>query len=254
MTTQDNLFNQSAQETPAQGDAPNQPNTPSDPNASLLGMITNPDGTQKYADVPTALQALQHSQTHIKDLTQDTKAKEQEMEQLKAEVARLREATKSIDEITANKQAQQETQVTPQNSGTVDIDAVVSQKIEQMKQADAQTANINLVDSTLREMYGDKAGEVLKAKAAEIGMSVQQLGQLAAQSPKAALAYFPSGSGAPAAPSTSSVNIPMGAPNKEPQKLQPPEHSLLRGATAKDQTEWFKKSKALTNARLGVQE
>ena len=66
-----------------------------------------------------------------------------------------------------------------------DIVSLVDKRIGEAAQNKIVQDNILLVDKKIKGIYGDKAGAFIDEKAAELGLSKEALGELAAQSPKA---------------------------------------------------------------------
>lgn len=204
-----------------------------------LKMIKNESGEQKYDSVPKALDALAHSQTFIGQLKDETASKDAEINALKEELAK-REAVGDVVEKLTAQQAQPE--VTPQVSGLDEqqVADIFNNLSAQQQAAQIASSNEKSVSDALFSKFGDKTSEVVAGKAAELGMSVDALKQLSQSSPQAALQLFQVQSVAPAPKATTgSVNIPPS--NVQEDTLQPPEKSLLRGASTKDQIDYLHK-------------
>lgn len=142
---------------------------------------------KKYSSVTEADKAFGHLNQHVETL-------EQENARLREEAARA----KSIDEVLEAMKHQKETStVQGNNSPTSEgnhqglsedaISEVVKKQIEGYKQLEIAEQNAKKVRDSLVEKYGEKAAEVYKQKADELGVD---LDQLAYTSPKAVLAYF----------------------------------------------------------------
>lgn len=206
-----------------------------------LKMIKNEEGSQKYDTVPKALDALAHSQAYIPQLKTENDTLKMELEKMKEELASRQAVSEVVDKITA----QQDTQGTPPQVSGLDEQKVqeLFQQFNAQQQVQAvATSNQNMVDQALVSKFGDKAQEVVGAKAQELGMTVEGIVELAKTSPQAALQLFQVSGPQSAPPTIGSVNIPPTAPQEE--GLQPPEKSLLRGASTKDQVEYLKKIRA----------
>ena len=96
---------------------------------------------------------------------------------------------------------------------------MIENKLTANKARDFAQGNVLQVQETLIAKFGDKVGEVLESKATELGLSKEEIGRLAGQSPKAVLAMFGvSGSDAPKqstqAPSSGSVNTTDFSPRR----------------------------------------
>lgn len=155
----------------------------------------NTDGDQtvyigegkKYSSVTDADNAFGHLNQHVDTL-------EKENADLRAQA----EKAKGIDEVLeAMKHQSQDFSVQGNNSQTsesnhqgLDEDAiakVVENRLTEMKQSEVSEANGKQVIDALTEKYGDKAADMYKSKAQELGVNLDDLSRV---SPKAVLAYF----------------------------------------------------------------
>ncbi len=149
-----------------------------------LTSITDDKGEQKYKDVMTALEALKHTQQHVKTLEEEN----QQFRQAKTQQETLDTALQNIS-------AKKEPETT--KSEAIDAEQLKGMTLETLReyeQGKAQEANKQTVSDALVKQYGDmnKAKQAYEEKATELGISVETLVELAGQSPKAALAYFSS--------------------------------------------------------------
>lgn len=138
---------------------------------------------KKYASVEEALKALPHAQKHISTIEEENK--------------RLREKAEggqSAEEVlrTVQELLKAEKQATPALAGMDEssVAAILDRKLAQKALEDTAKANVSAVTTALRAKFGDKAEEMYKAKAAELGVSVSFLNDVAKASPKAALEMF----------------------------------------------------------------
>lgn len=272
MTDQSSVFEEQNSQTPAptgqegqqqQQQAPSQePQQPAQqPTASSdtvfadqLASIKNDRGEPKYKDLPTALQALQHSQEYIPQLKQENETLKSEVERLKAELGQRESLEETVSRLTAKGESNQPTPQELQGLTPEQVEELLEQRLSEREQRQLAQSNASQVEQAILKKYGDKARDVVQNKAQEYGMSLSELQQWASKNPKAVLALFdvkPTPQGNSQTPS-SSVNIPPIRPN-DPEDLAPPEKSLLRGATMKEQMEYMRKVREHTNRRLGIQ-
>lgn len=237
MTDQSSVFSEQAAATqpPAEQQQQAQPNAYED----LLKSIKNDQGLPKYATLEDALKALQHSQAYIPEAKSQLTQQQEEIAKLRQEL----EQRNSLEEVvsrlaTQNQPAPKVDQ--PAGSG-LDESAVmklVQQQLEHNKALTSAAANQQQVEAALRAKYGEKAGEVVKQRAGELGLTPQALGELSSKSPQAVLALFNTQVPTGPKPTTSSVNIhsthQQGAP-----ALERPTKSLLSGASTKDQVAYM---------------
>lgn len=184
---------------------------------TLLASITNPEGEQKYADVPTALKSVAHSEETISSLRA-------ELESLKQEVAKSR----SVDEVAEQLRSQKAGKEKPSQSLSVDdIDSYLESKLKEREDAAqrqqreaSEKANLDSVVNQLKKSFGDKAADMFESVAKDLDMSAKELVELAKSKPKAVLKQFSvSGkavsNGAPTSTANTS-NLNKGLPELKP--------------------------------------
>ncbi len=206
---------------PAGGDATPQPGQSIQPFADLLGSIKNERGEPKYKDVQTALEALRHSQEYIPTLKQEKEATDAKLAALAAEVERLKNIEQSISQLTQPQQAAQQ----PPAAGVTEeaVANLVNQTLTQREQAAKKAANVNSVVTALTQKLGGEADKEFYKKAEELGMTAEQMNNLAAQSPTAVLKLF--GLEGTKSQSTPSGNQQQSSVNTA--GLQPQQHSYV---------------------------
>ena len=234
MTDQSNVFE--PQSTPTPVTTGNQ--APLDTNVltDQLASIKNPDGTPKYSDMAKALEGLANSQTYIPELKTQLETQNATIATLKEQLAKTDAIEDVVSRLTQAQQTQ-DTVVTTQNP-TLDENAVsdlVHKALDAKSIKDSQASNEALVNNALNQAYGDKANEVVEAKAAELGTTVQGIQELSRTNPKMVLAAFNTQVTPSIQPTTGSVNIPP--TNLPDTEIIMPEHSVLSGigATSKNQ-------------------
>lgn len=225
--------------------------TNSDVFADQLKSITNGNGEQKYKDVQTALDALKHSQDFIPQLQSDVEAYKSKVLELEAQL----KASKSVEEqlesfSQANTQGTPEEATPPSNVSESDIEALLERKLAERSAQSVQSQNVQLVNDTLVEKFGDRAGEVVASKAKELGLTLEDMKSYASKNPKLILSQFEVSATASTSTPTSSVNIKTDV--TPVSTLEKPDKSLLRGATQKEQAEFMRKIKEDVYARLNV--
>lgn len=189
MTDSNSLF-QAKQETPAgteqQGGSPNTPQT----NAldTLLGAIKNPQGEQKYRSVEEALVGLAHAQTYIPEVKNELRTAQAQLAELQKQAEKVNTLEQTILELTQRGKEKD----TPQSSISEEsIAGIVASQMQALKQKDVAVTNAEIVRGAIINQFGtEKAAEVFNAKAAELGMTPEDLTAIAIKSPKAALAMI----------------------------------------------------------------
>ena len=231
----DTVFAQETELTQTPAAAPSTPEvktevTPvaAEPYADLLSQITREDGTQKYANVPDVIKAVQASQSHIAKL-------EAEAAETKAELTKRMSAEEVLEKLKANTNTQEATpsegldisQITELVEGMV-TNTLSSTEIEKVSKA-----NVNSVIGAMTTKFGttEQAEKHFIETAEANGMSVEEFNILSAKSPQAVLKLAGVDAPTPSTPgpSTGSINTEALQPNVNTTSLKVPQ-----GASAKD--------------------
>lgn len=157
----------------------NQQQEEDNPTAQIPEELANLVGEgKKYKTVEDALKSVPHSQEHINRL-------ENELSELREDLNKRLNSEETLKQI-LEKQQGSEGQETPSDPVTPDaIKDLVKSTYEELTQEEKQKQNIQTVESALESKWGDKTVETLKAKANELGVSVQFMRDTAAHSPTA---------------------------------------------------------------------
>lgn len=211
--------------------------TPPTPTPSTLEdrlkNIKNENGEPKYKSLEDALVALEHSQKYIPELKSQLTGTQAQLEEMKAQMAKFNNIEETVQRLLAQQQNQRAT--TPEASG-LDEQAViklVQESLKQSEQIKQLTANQQKVNDALVSKYGEKAAEVLEAKAAELHTTKQALGELAKQNPDLVLALFNPPANKEPNPTVTGRRTPD--PKPIVPELEKPTKSLLSGVSAKEQ-------------------
>lgn len=203
--------------------------------SEFLQAITNPEGKQKYRTVADALIGAAKAQEHI--------------QRIEAENAELRTVAKKVDTM---EQLLQRLEVGKGADSTPipkveDQEKLVLSVLEKQKAVEREQANREAVLSSLKEKFGDKVNDVLTSKANDLGLSVAELGALAARSPKAVLGYFDT------KPVSPSVQGTVNTQALQPQagEVKAP-NNIMWGASTREVTDFFRQVKAEVNKELGL--
>lgn len=180
---------------------------------------------KKYATVEDALKSVPHAQTHIARL-------EQEMQSLRERAAQAKAIDDVYEALTLRQQDEQQVTASAPIVDERFIDAVLERKLEEQKRSEEKRANMSKVRETLTTKFGEKAAEVFKKKAEELGINEGFLTDLAAKSPVAALELFGANTKEKVASS-----VPSGSINPQAfvQNQQPaPQKAVMAGASTSD--------------------
>lgn len=206
--------------------------------------IKGKDGQPKYDTVEKALDALTHAQTHIERLETENSQNRAEQEALRVRAAQADALEQVIERLQPNNRTQEQPK-TPAATGLSEQATIeaLEQIISKRDQAKVMQDNLTAVQSTLIKKFGTEEGArtAVATKAAELGITTQELAALASKSPKAVLTYFGE-TQISVQPVTPSQTAPLSTPNTD-EPLKPPQKSLLRGSTLREQTEYMKKVK-----------
>lgn len=237
MSDHDDLFNSNPQDTPAS-------------TTDLLMAIKNENGEPKYKTVEDALKALANSQAFIPQLLQEKKIVEEELKQLREQASKQASIEEVLKKLTANTEKKPEEETPPASGLSAEAVAeLVRKELQAVSSKTQQEKNLAEVNNSLKQKFGDKAREALAAKAAELGSTVEELGELSKKSPAMVLALFNTQKHT-VTPTTSSFNLPR--TSSEPE-LERPSKSLLLGATSRDQKEYMMKVKERVLKRHNVE-
>lgn len=172
MSDQDlSIFNQTA----------NDEQTLTDQTKALIG-----EG-KKYKDLDAALGSIAPSQAHIAKLEAEAETVQVQMAELREAAAKAATMDDVLNKITP--QGTPEPQA-PVGLNAEDVATLVARQLKANTAEDLYNTNAGAVATALQDSYGTEAEVKYAEKAAEFGMSVQDLNKLAGSSPKAVLAMF----------------------------------------------------------------
>ena len=229
----DSLFSDNSTQT-------NQETSSVDVVATKLFNIKNEKGEPKYDSLEKAIGALEASQAFIPQLKDENERLKQELEAYKADLAKRDTVEDVISRFTTSRQSQEQPQTSevPKGLDEAAVQEMLQRTLTEREKAAVASQNVTSVRNALVSKFGDKAQEVVAAKASELGLTMDALSALSASSPQAVLSWFqastPTSSGAPV---RSSVNLPDAKPK---EGIPTPSKSLVRGgASSKDLMEYM---------------
>lgn len=129
---------------------------------------------EHWKDPATLAKGYISAQEHIKTLMQEKQA-------LLESVSKHQ----TLEELLAKTQKAPEQPTQPNTTPELDISAKVREELLQLETARARETNLQNVDKRLQELYGDTASQAVEAQRQALGMSKEQLAEIAAQSPDA---------------------------------------------------------------------
>jgi vacuolar-type H+-ATPase subunit I/STV1 len=219
--------------------------------ANQLSQIKNDKGEPKYASVDEALKGAAHAQTHIQELTAKLAELETTSSTYKSELEKRQSVEETLARLTSQSQEKENT-TPPQGLDEGKVQQLIQAQLTASQQQTVADANVKNVNDTLIKQYGEKAGEQVRAKAKELGLSVERLQEMSKEAPKAVLQLFNITQSSKT--SNTSYGGELVPSNYAPKGdvLEKPTHSLMRGATSAQQKEFMRKVKEDVYRRNGI--
>lgn len=237
--------------TPPNATPPASSTPPSDAYATMLGTIKNEQGAQKYDSVEKALEALKHSQEYIPSLKTELEKKEEELSELRANKARYENLEAVVQRLTASNTNGEGEPPAAKGLDEQAVSELVKRTLAETEMTRKASDNLDKVQKALIDKFKDKASEMVKAKAAELGVSTKELEELAKKSPALTLQLFNTKAGETPSATSSSFNSKLDSPPAP--RVGPPDKSLLAGASSKDIKDYFAKLKEEVYREHGIQ-
>jgi hypothetical protein len=142
---------------------------------------------KKFKDVESLAKGKLEADRHIGEITKT-------LDELRAELAKqdyaktlLEQMSKGSDagaeQPTPNLTSPSNTENTTQSAS--DIESLVERVITEKEKNRTLNQNLGVVSEEMEKKFGDKAGQVLKTRSQELGMSLDRLKEIAAESPTA---------------------------------------------------------------------
>ena len=232
------IFNNDEQSTPAE--ASQSGNEQASAADQLLGAIVNSEGKQKYASVEDALKATAAAQEHIRRLEEENTTFRQEVEK----------STTLQSVLDAMKPREESEPVAPTSSiGEDDVAQLLEGMLNKRETEATAKANVSKVTSAFVEKHGVEAEAKYYESASALGFTNSEINELAARNPAAVFKML--GIDDKPAPVANPLRSSVGAGNLSDNKPQQPTFNPFQGGTSPS-VEAFRKSKAATNERLGL--
>lgn len=226
-----------------------------DPFADKLLQIKNENGEPKYKDVATALDALVASQQFIPTLLTEKQQIEAELAETKQ---RLQERDTMEDLFKKLETATSTPHKTPETnpSSTVVNEETLAKTVQSIldtREADRQREqNLKSVIDAVVKTYGDQAGAHIQKRATELGITTNQLRDMASNSPSVVVELLAIKSKPVVVPSQSSLIPPTQVPDGNEYPTY--ERGVARGGLSnKELASRWRESTKYTNKRLGLE-
>jgi len=184
---------------------------------------------KKYATAEEALQSIPHAQHHI--------------DQLEGEMANMREDLakhKAVEEVLQEINKTPTEQVTEPQLSQEQLDALIDNRLTAKTVKDQQDANVSEVVDKFVVLYGDKekAQEAYIKKAADLGLTLEQLNTLSASSPQAVYEMFGMVKSDAPAPTRVHSNVNSEAQINSQQAPEAPKSVMGRSTHKDDIAAW----------------
>lgn len=229
----------------------------SDPNpyGDHLAAIKNERGEVKYNTVEDALIGAVNAQKKISEDAATLQTLQQDLNTARAEAATLKGALNVADLI--KPQTPEPTQVSSpaEQQGLSEEQASdLFKRLSVQQGEDATKAqNVLKVVEALKKKFGDQADEVFYKKAAEVGLSKDQINKLASESPQAALKLFEGATVENLNPTQTSRQATPNLPPVVTDGIVPrSEKTVLEGATAQELTAEMERHKDAVYKKYGI--
>ncbi len=139
---------------------------------------------KKFADAEALARAKIEADRTVSDRNRELEEHRQEMNRLREEILALRSAPR---EPAPAPEPPKDADRPVEDAPNLDLASRIREEMRLAQKEDVQNQNVSQVRNKLIEVYGtqEKAQQVLTAKAAELGLPVEFLNSVAAQSPQA---------------------------------------------------------------------
>lgn len=136
----------------------------------------------------TYIQELENQINQMRDDLSKQDYAAQVLEELRGKAAET--STAKTSEANKNNTAGVEETETPSALDEDTLKSLVEKTLTERETQDKVKNNLEKVQTQLTQRFGEQAGDALKAKAEELGMSLQRMEQVASESPAAFMALF----------------------------------------------------------------
>ena len=140
---------------------------------------------KNYTDKDAVVNAIKEKDSFIEKLKEENRETRELVDTLATKVDESVNAQKVLEELTNRPKSADATPAQPVDTDTITnlFDELYSSKTKEV----TTKSNLAEVNAKLTEAYGDKASETLKAKAVSLGLSPEEVKDLASKSPQSAL-------------------------------------------------------------------
>lgn len=172
MPSEQTMFNTPEDNSPQQDNHSGQSNN----NKSYFGELVG-DG-KKFSDAEALAKSKLEADRHISNL-------ESQLKEIREELAKRESAEEIAERLRNERNADPKPSTSTPGLSEERVAEIVKNTVTSIERSRSVRENVLEAERQFKSMYGDKTQEVLKAKASELGMTVEQLGKIAGESPTA---------------------------------------------------------------------
>lgn len=177
--------------------------------ADKLKTIVDDNGKPKYESTDKALDALAHSQAHIKRLEEEASSRNDELTKALEELNSRKTVEDFVNRLAPDPNPNTDPK-TPEVVNGLDENKVaelISNTLTQREKQALEANNVNTVVNKLKEKFGDSAAEEVSKVAKDNGMTTKELQEMSASRPQLVLNLFGEKAPKPQSTTTSHSNV-----------------------------------------------
>ncbi len=178
-----------------------------------------PEATFSKDDISDLLKQNSNGQQHISTLESETKQMRDQISDLQEEVSKRQTMEEMMAELRETPFNDTRTEPTAsqvdENALLAKLGQQMSERLDTQQQEQTLQNNWNASMAALEQVHGEKYESYVDQRAKELDMSTDQIGQMAATSPKAFLDLMDTPTGTSAAPTTPSNRTTQSDPTDE---------------------------------------
>lgn len=142
---------------------------------------------KKYADNEALAKSKYHADKHISNLENELRELREDLSKREQVQDLISKFEQKLGTSTPREEPTPVEQPVETNKGLSeqDVQSLVDKYVSEKETKRTREGNIDDAKKKLRELYGDKYADILKARSQELGMSIERMTELAAESPNA---------------------------------------------------------------------
>lgn len=145
---------------------------------------------KNYNDKDAVIKALKEKDSFIEQLKNENQNFGDKLDKVLSKLDESKNAESVLQELTSRKSEQNPGDNTSRTVGKEDIKSLFQEFYSSTQQEQTAQQNLQQVNTTIKQAYGDNAAQALKQKAESLGMSVNKIKEIASESPSAAFSLL----------------------------------------------------------------